>query len=98
MAAATRRQQVALLLAVALLSLLNIAAAFTTPFAVARRQQRIRLLPTMAAGSVKADPLRPGDRVVVIGSSGGCGQLIRCVLFGRVPYALHPSIDHGRSV
>jgi hypothetical protein len=33
----------------------------------------------MAAGSVRADPLRKGDRVVVIGSSGGCGRLIRCV-------------------
>lgn len=33
----------------------------------------------MSVGSVRADPLRKGDRVVVIGSSGGCGQLIRCV-------------------
>lgn len=75
MAAATRQQ----LLALVLLSLLHAVAAFTIPAVVRRQHQCMRMLPTMAAGSVKADPLRPGDRVVVIGSSGGCGQLIRFV-------------------
>jgi hypothetical protein len=41
-------------------------------------QPRSSRIVRMAAGSSRSDPLRPGDRVVVIGSSGGCGQLIRC--------------------
>lgn len=81
---AARSQHALLLLVLAVLAISSVHAFLVTPSGRTVVSQRLAPLRMMASGSVRADPLRKGDRVVVVGSSGGCGQLIRCVgWYGR---------------